>query len=156
MTSHDAQAKFSAAFCEALTEMAQAAGLGVREYNTRTWLEEPFESGSKGWWVHAALRSLADDDERYGRVPQSELPVRLSVAYLAGDDEPSTYLLDVSIEGAGAHLVRPLAAMAVGVVAAWLRDRDTRIESLREQKAKLAGELERVTAELFELDGISD
>jgi len=156
---------FITAFREALAETAQAAGLVVRTDLHSPWLEEAgtYPEGSRGWWVTAGLKpQFRNPPDLTGRQPDEYTPASTWPAYVTvshesgGEDEPSTSLLDVEVRGTGAHLAQPLAVMAVAVVTAWLHDRDTRIEALRERKALLATELERVTAELFQLDGISD
>lgn len=164
MNQAEAQDKFREAFTLALAVAAHGAGLEASVTGRIPWLEEAgtYPEGSRGWWVSAGLKPAFTHSgfgaELDSRVPPGRWPVYLKVNHMTGreDGSEATTLLDVEVSGDGSHLVLPLAAMAVAAVTGWLQDRDTRIEALRERKGRLAEELERVTGELFELDGISD
>jgi hypothetical protein len=153
--------KFSLDFRDAVVAAAHKAELlATPNAHRMVWVEEPgtTPAGSRGWWVCANLRPRYDLDQD-SAATVSGLLASVTVTSSSGrdDDSPaSETLLDVEVRGTGAHLVVPLAALAVSVITSYLHDRDTRIAMLRERKGTLAAELEAVTAELSELDGIAD
>jgi hypothetical protein len=166
MAAREAQEKFSAMFRTELARAAGAAGLAFNLDGNALWVEEEgtYPAGSRGWWVTAGFKPQyrpggtglgGRQPDEY--LPESAWPAYVTVAYSSGDGlESAAALLDVEVTGAGAHLAASLASMAVATIRAWLSDRDSRIELLREQKSRLALELERVSTELFQLDGIAD